>query len=224
MRDGLLDDKGRTDIGRRTQVLTWFYKVTSPVACNFLMRWPTLQALQRAAPRTIREFYRRHNCRDEEGRIEEIRQAVPATLEPSRHSCQRSHGARYRTANPKPQTGHRTPRRTDRRLRNSAGTLRKCKRDSVVHRCCSRSQTKRQYAINPLPAGLSSFSTSNIPRMGWSLLYKSFNGRAVIMRSVSHEERSTMPPCAPLPSNGFGFCFAAGKTEFPMWKAFIWLL
>src|SRR3954452_7049796 len=30
------------------QVLTWFYKVTSPVTCDFLMRWPTLQALQKA--------------------------------------------------------------------------------------------------------------------------------------------------------------------------------
>jgi hypothetical protein len=40
------------------QVLTWFYKVSSPVTCDFLMRWPTLQALQKAAPRTIREFYR----------------------------------------------------------------------------------------------------------------------------------------------------------------------
>ncbi len=63
------------------QVLTWFYKVTSPVACEFLMRWPTLQALQKAAPRTILEFYRRHHCREEEGRIQEIRQAVPATLD-----------------------------------------------------------------------------------------------------------------------------------------------
>jgi hypothetical protein len=39
----------------------------------------TLQALQKAAPRAIREFYRRHNCRDDEGRIQQIRQAVPAT-------------------------------------------------------------------------------------------------------------------------------------------------
>jgi transposase len=61
------------------QVLTWFYKVSSPVACDFLMRWPTLEALQKATPRAIREFYRRHNCRDEDGRIEQIKQAVPAT-------------------------------------------------------------------------------------------------------------------------------------------------
>lgn len=61
------------------QVLTWFYKVSSPVACDFLLRWPTLESAQKAAPRTIREFYRRHNCRDEECRIEEMRKAVPAT-------------------------------------------------------------------------------------------------------------------------------------------------
>jgi transposase len=61
------------------QVLTWFYKVTSPVTCDFLMRWPTLQTLQKAPPRAICNFYRRHNCREEEDRLQQIRQAVPAT-------------------------------------------------------------------------------------------------------------------------------------------------
>jgi transposase len=63
------------------QILTWFYKVTSPVTCDFLMRWPTLQMLQKAGPRSVREFYRRHNCQDADDRIREIRQATPATLD-----------------------------------------------------------------------------------------------------------------------------------------------
>lgn len=61
------------------QVLRWFYKVSSPLACDFLLRWPTLDSVQRATPRTVREFFRRHNCRDDEQRLTEIRQAIAAT-------------------------------------------------------------------------------------------------------------------------------------------------
>lgn len=61
------------------QVLRWFYKVSSPLVCDFLLRWPTLNSVQRTAPRTVREFFRRHNCRDDEQRLTEIRQAVAAT-------------------------------------------------------------------------------------------------------------------------------------------------
>jgi transposase len=61
------------------QVLSWFYKVSSQVACDFLLRWPTLESAQRAAPGTVRTFFRRHNCQDEERRLQEIRQAVAAT-------------------------------------------------------------------------------------------------------------------------------------------------
>jgi transposase len=61
------------------QILRWFYKLSSPVTCDFLSRWPTLEAAQKAAPRSLRAFFRRHNCQDEERRLKEIRQAVPAT-------------------------------------------------------------------------------------------------------------------------------------------------
>jgi len=61
------------------QVLRWFYKLSSPVTCDFLSRWPTLEAVQKAAPRALTAFFRRHNCRDEGRRLTEIRQAVPAT-------------------------------------------------------------------------------------------------------------------------------------------------
>jgi transposase len=61
------------------QVLKWFYKVSSPVTCDFLLRWPTLESAQKAAPKRLRDFYRKHNCQDEDSRLEEIRQSVPAT-------------------------------------------------------------------------------------------------------------------------------------------------
>ena len=61
------------------QILNWFYKVSSPVACDFLLRWPTLESAQKAGAKKLRVFYRKHNCQEEERRLEEIRQAVPAT-------------------------------------------------------------------------------------------------------------------------------------------------
>ena len=53
------------------QVLKWFYKVSSPVTCDFLLRWPTLESAQKAAPKRLRDFYRKHNCQDEDSRLEE---------------------------------------------------------------------------------------------------------------------------------------------------------
>lgn len=64
------------------QVLDWFAHVTSEITGEFLERWPTLEKLQRARPATIRRFLSDHNSRDPkkiEARLEQIRQAVPAT-------------------------------------------------------------------------------------------------------------------------------------------------
>jgi transposase len=61
------------------QILRWFYKPASPVACDFLLRWPTLEAAQKATPRTLKSFFAKHNCQDLDDRIEEIRRAVCAT-------------------------------------------------------------------------------------------------------------------------------------------------
>ena len=64
------------------QIPTWFENVTSPMVGDLLLRWPTLEALQRARPATLQKFLREHNCRDEEKiqeRIQQIRQAIPAT-------------------------------------------------------------------------------------------------------------------------------------------------
>lgn len=63
------------------QLLDWFDAVDSPLVGALLERWPTLEALQRARPDTVRSFFTAHNCRSQEliqRRLEKIRQAVPA--------------------------------------------------------------------------------------------------------------------------------------------------
>jgi hypothetical protein len=49
-------------------------------ACDFLTQWPTLAAVQRARPSTIRQFYRAHNCRKAD--VIEARLAAIASAEP----------------------------------------------------------------------------------------------------------------------------------------------
>ena len=49
--------------------------------CAFLLRWPTLEELQKVPPAQLRTFFRKHHCRDQERierRILAIRQAIPA--------------------------------------------------------------------------------------------------------------------------------------------------
>ena len=63
------------------QLLDWFDAVDLPLVGTLLQRWPTLEALQRARPDTVRSFFTAHNCRSQEliqRRLEKIRQAVPA--------------------------------------------------------------------------------------------------------------------------------------------------
>lgn len=63
------------------QLLDWFDAVDSPLVGVLLQRWPTLEALQRARPDTVRSFLTAHNCRSRESierRLDQIRQAVPA--------------------------------------------------------------------------------------------------------------------------------------------------
>jgi transposase len=55
-------------------------------ACEFLRRWPTLEALQKAPASRLRTFYQRHGCRRSElieQRLEIIRQAHPLTTDPA---------------------------------------------------------------------------------------------------------------------------------------------
>ena len=63
------------------QILTWFDELDSALVGALLKRWPTLEALQKARPATLRSFFTQHNCRRAElieQRLEQIRQAIPA--------------------------------------------------------------------------------------------------------------------------------------------------
>jgi transposase len=69
------------------QALTWAgTDLTSPSASQFLQRWPSLAALQRARPATIRTFYTTHHCRRAAliaTRLDEIAAATPLTTDPA---------------------------------------------------------------------------------------------------------------------------------------------
>jgi transposase len=60
------------------QALRWAGALTTAQACDFLERWPTLQAIRRARPSTIRTFYARHHHAAAwiDQRLAEIRAAV----------------------------------------------------------------------------------------------------------------------------------------------------
>jgi transposase len=56
--------------------------VDTPLACAFLAKWPSLAAVQRAAPDTLRKFYYAHHCRHEARiveRLELAKSAIPLT-------------------------------------------------------------------------------------------------------------------------------------------------
>jgi transposase len=60
--------------------------LSAPVATAFLARWPTLAALQRARPQTVRQFYHAHNCRSTARiteRLAAIASATPLTRDPA---------------------------------------------------------------------------------------------------------------------------------------------
>jgi transposase len=69
------------------QALRWVGDdLASARACDFLLRWPTLAALQRVRPKTLRSFYGDHHCRRAElieERLAEIQRAVPLTRDPA---------------------------------------------------------------------------------------------------------------------------------------------
>ena len=68
------------------QALDWVGDVPSIQGCDFLVRWPTLAAVQGARATTVRQFYRTHNCRKADvvaARLAAIRAAVPLTTDPA---------------------------------------------------------------------------------------------------------------------------------------------
>jgi transposase len=66
------------------QILQWFDDPACAMVGKLLLRWPTLQDLQKASPRVLRKWFSQNNCRSEariEERIEKIRLAVVATTD-----------------------------------------------------------------------------------------------------------------------------------------------
>jgi transposase len=62
------------------QALAWAGELDSPMALDFLEKWPTLDALQRSRPSTVRSFYTRHGSRSAERidkRLAEMASATP---------------------------------------------------------------------------------------------------------------------------------------------------
>lgn len=68
------------------QALEWVGDLASRQGCDFLAQWPTLAAVQRVRPATVRRFYQQHNCRNATviaTRITHIAEAVPLTRDPA---------------------------------------------------------------------------------------------------------------------------------------------
>jgi transposase len=63
------------------QILGWFDEVTSAVVGDLLEQWPSLQELQQAKPARLEKFLRTHHCLEIPERLNQIRQAIPATFD-----------------------------------------------------------------------------------------------------------------------------------------------
>lgn len=66
------------------QVLDWFPDIRTAMVCDFLLRWPSLDALKRVRRATLLQFFRAHNSvRREtlEKRVGAIKEAVPLTTD-----------------------------------------------------------------------------------------------------------------------------------------------
>ena len=60
--------------------------LASPMATDFLKKWPTLAAFQKATPSVLRKFYYGHNSRSDElmtQRLQLVKNAVPLTQDPA---------------------------------------------------------------------------------------------------------------------------------------------
>jgi hypothetical protein len=65
-------------------VLCWFAALDTPLFCDFLKRWPTLEAVQQTDDATLRTFFQAHHAHNRainQQRMAGIRQALPATTD-----------------------------------------------------------------------------------------------------------------------------------------------
>jgi Transposase len=66
------------------QVFCWFAALDTPLVCDFLKRWPTLEAVQKTDDPTLRMFFQAHHAHNRavnQQRMDGIRQALPATTD-----------------------------------------------------------------------------------------------------------------------------------------------
>lgn len=68
------------------QALAWAGELDSPMALDFLEKWPTLEALQRSRPSTVRSFYTRHGSRSAERIDKRLAEMAAATSLHSDHA------------------------------------------------------------------------------------------------------------------------------------------
>ncbi|MCI0447392.1 IS110 family transposase, partial [bacterium] len=64
------------------QSVNWLPELDTQMACDFLTKWPTLEAVKKVKPEVLRNFFRKHNCRKNdliEWRLKEIKLAVAPT-------------------------------------------------------------------------------------------------------------------------------------------------
>jgi transposase len=72
------------------QALELTGELGTPMACDFLARWPSLSSLQKARRSTIEDFYRKHGSRSEDrisARMELLGEAIPLTDDEAVVSC-----------------------------------------------------------------------------------------------------------------------------------------
>jgi hypothetical protein len=65
-------------------VLCWFAALDTPLVCDFLTRWPTLDAVHKTDDPTLRIFFQAHHAHNRvinQQRMAGIRQAIPATTD-----------------------------------------------------------------------------------------------------------------------------------------------
>ena len=231
------------------QALDWVGDLASVQACDFLTQWPTLAAVQRARPSTIRQFYRAHNCRKAaviEARLAAIAALAPLTtdaavIEPLSLSVQ-TYATQLRTLIAAIQTfddriaeclprmpittsspafrapatsvrrGWRPPLGTDRSRWDSAAELqahsgiapvteRSGKTVWVHHRLACPKFVKQTFH---------EFADQSI---------RFSSGRARTTTSSGPAAMPIMRRYGPWPTNGFGFCFAAGRSADRTMKA-----
>jgi transposase len=66
------------------QVLAWFPDIRTAMVCEYLLRWPSLEALKGVRRTTLEKFFRAHNSHRQamlQTRLDAIKEAVPLTTD-----------------------------------------------------------------------------------------------------------------------------------------------